>query len=99
MIRSTKIPPTIPDCTDELHELAVRWRHAIQLLRASIDTDPKLRSGLPCIKGTRITASQVLAQLAEGDSISEIADDMSIDQEMLKSFLDALSIILDRPHE
>lgn len=40
-----------------------------------ISVNPKIRSGKPCIKGTRITVYDVLEYLAGGMSEDEILDD------------------------
>jgi uncharacterized protein (DUF433 family) len=40
-----------------------------------ISINPKIRSGKPCISGTRITVSDVLSYLASGMSIEEIIKD------------------------
>ena len=40
-----------------------------------IETDSSKRFGKPCIKGTRITVSDILEMLAEGMSIDEILAD------------------------
>jgi uncharacterized protein (DUF433 family) len=40
-----------------------------------IGINPKIRSGKPCISGTRITVSDVLSYLASGMSIEEIIKD------------------------
>ena len=37
-----------------------------------ISINPKIRSGKPCVSGTRITVSDVLSYLASGMSIEEI---------------------------
>ncbi|HYE32936.1 MAG TPA: DUF433 domain-containing protein [Methylomirabilota bacterium] len=37
--------------------------------------DPLVRSGKPCVRGTRITVSDVLDYLGGGMSISEVLDD------------------------
>jgi uncharacterized protein (DUF433 family) len=44
-------------------------------LLSYISVDQDIRSGKPCIKGTRITVSDILQWLASGMSISEILDD------------------------
>ena len=41
----------------------------------NISINPEIRSGKPCIIGTRITVSDVLNYLASGMSISEIIKD------------------------
>jgi uncharacterized protein (DUF433 family) len=40
-----------------------------------ITIDPRLRSGKPCIKGTRIAVADVLDYLGEGMTTAEILDD------------------------
>ena len=54
-----------------------------------ISVDPHIRSGEPCIAGTRITCGQIIAQLAEGDSIDQIVEDFngSFTKETIVSFL------------
>ena len=40
-----------------------------------ISIDPDRMQGLPCIRGTRVTVSAVLGQLAAGRSIDDIIED------------------------
>jgi len=40
-----------------------------------ITVDPLRMGGLPCIRGTRVTVSMVLGQLAAGVSIDELLED------------------------
>lgn len=40
-----------------------------------ISINPQIRSGKPCISGTRITVSDVLSYLASGMSMEEIVED------------------------
>lgn len=40
-----------------------------------IAIDPQIRSGKPCIKGTRIAVADVLDYLGAGMTIAEILDD------------------------
>jgi uncharacterized protein (DUF433 family) len=40
-----------------------------------ITVDPARMRGLPCIRGTRITVSAVLGQLAAGQSIDDVLAD------------------------
>jgi uncharacterized protein (DUF433 family) len=49
--------------------------------------------------GPRITAAQIVAQIAEGESIDEIARDLSLDREILSRFVGAISVVLDRAPE
>jgi len=47
-------------------------------LLSYISIDPEIRSGKPCIKGTRITVGDILQWLASGMSIPEILDDFPL---------------------
>ena len=47
-------------------------------LLSYISIDPDIRSGKPCIKGTRITVGDILQRLASGMSFSEILDDFPL---------------------
>jgi uncharacterized protein (DUF433 family) len=40
-----------------------------------IAVDPARMQGLPCVRGTRVTVSAVLGQLAAGQSIDEVLVD------------------------
>jgi uncharacterized protein (DUF433 family) len=40
-----------------------------------ISIDPNRMQGLPCIRGTRVTVSAVLGQLAAGRSIDDVIED------------------------
>lgn len=43
--------------------------------RQSISLDPLVRSGKPCIRGTRIAVADVLDYLGGGMTVAEIVDD------------------------
>ncbi len=43
--------------------------------RSIITVEPGKRSGKPCIRGMRITVSDILEYLASGMSVQEILDD------------------------
>jgi len=47
-------------------------------LLSYITIDPDVRSGKPCIKGTRITVGDILQWLASGMSFAEILDDFPL---------------------
>lgn len=40
-----------------------------------ISIDPDRMQGLPCIRGTRVTVSAILGQLAAGRSVDEVLED------------------------
>jgi len=47
-------------------------------LLSYIAIDSGVRSGKPCIKGTRITVGDILQYLASGMGVSEILDDFPL---------------------
>jgi uncharacterized protein (DUF433 family) len=52
-----------------------------------ISINPKIRSGKPCISGTRITVSDVLSYLASGMSMEEIIEDFpTLNKEKISEF-------------
>lgn len=77
--------------------LADRVNYATLLLCDSVEIDPDIRSGVPVLRGTRVPLSQALAEIAEGSSIVEIADDMEIDVSTIRGFIEGFSVWMDRP--
>ena len=88
-----KRQPPLPN-EDRLAERAF-W--AASVLRDSVDVDPARRSGVPVLKGTRFTVAQLFAELAEGRSVVEVADDFELDLDTIKNLLHGFSAHLDRP--
>lgn len=43
--------------------------------RERITIDPQVRSGKPCVRGTRITVADVLDYLGGGMSVAEVLED------------------------
>jgi len=58
---------------------------------AFIDVDPNMRGGLPVVRGTRFPLARVLAELAEGRTLHELAADMDLDGETVREVLRALA--------
>ena len=52
-----------------------------------ITTEPEMRSGKPCIKGTRITVYDVLEHLAGGVSEDKILDFPSLERDDIRAVL------------
>jgi uncharacterized protein (DUF433 family) len=64
-----------------------------------IVVDPKMLGGKPTIRGTRLSASLILACLAEGMSAEEIEDHYGpFPHEAIPEVLKAASELLDSPH-
>src|SRR5208337_2628622 len=65
-------------------------------LSSVVDVDPERCAGVPVLAGTRFTVSQVFAELADGRSIYELADNFDIDAVVLESLLNGMSSIFNR---
>lgn len=78
-------------------EMLARTRSAVLLLKDSIEVDPQKRGGVPVLRGTRFTVAQVLAEIAEGRSVAELAEDFDLDPALLKKFLEGLAQSFDSP--
>ncbi len=64
-----------------------------------IVVDPEMLGAKPAIRGIRLSASLILACLAEGMSAEEIEDDHSpFPHEAIPEVLKAASELLDSPH-
>lgn len=56
--------------------------------RECISIDPEVRSGKPCLCGTRITVSDVLSYLAAGMSHEDIISDFpALDEDKIRACL------------
>lgn len=77
--------------------VAERMRYAALTLRNLVEVDPDKRGGVPVLKGTRMTVAQLIAELAEDRSVSQIAAAYRLDKEQIKEVLESLSIYMDRP--
>ena len=88
----------VPTVVQDKGLLAARkMNRALERLREFIDIDPARRTGIPVIKGTRFRVSQLFAQLADGDSISDLEDNLELDRALLQNLLHALSVVIDQP--
>ena len=90
-------PPKGVHIADLDESILDRLRAALRMLSLSVDVDPDIRSGVPVLKGTRFPVSHLLAELADDQDVSEIADAWDLDSEVIKKVLRGLSISLDRP--
>ncbi|HJT36505.1 MAG TPA: DUF433 domain-containing protein [Pirellulales bacterium] len=91
-------PSTLNNATSTNGEaLAERLSVAIRLLNDSIEIDPGVLGGVPVVRGTRVSVARVLAEIADNSSISEVADNLEIDSQLLKNIVEGFSISLDQP--
>lgn len=64
-----------------------------------IEVDPNKMGGLPCVRGTTLTLSQLLHDLAAGRGVYTIADDHGVDYETVATVLRDLAATFDcKPH-
>ncbi len=62
-----------------------------------IKIDPQIMSGVPVIMNTRFPVAQLLAEMAEGRTVKEIADDFDLPFGDCINAIDELSIYLNKP--
>ncbi len=60
---------------ERLVEPGGHGRYSAGMAFERITVDPARMRGLPCIRGTRVTVSAVLGQLAAGRSVEQLLDD------------------------
>ncbi len=77
--------------------LAERARSALSILQDCTEVNPKKCGGVPVLRGTRLPLAQVLAEIADGRSVSELAEDFELEPALIRGFLEGMAIILDRP--
>jgi uncharacterized protein (DUF433 family) len=94
-------PASVPESGPASHEewLAERARYAVSMLRDCTEVNPQKCGGVPVLKGTRLSLAQVLAEIAEGRSVSELAEDFELEPALIKEFLEGMAIALDRPFQ
>ncbi|MFM9959958.1 MAG: DUF433 domain-containing protein [Planctomycetaceae bacterium] len=76
--------------------IAKRSAHALRELQECVEIDPAKRCGRPVLKGTRMSIAQLLAELGEGRSTFEVADDFGLDAALVNKFVSGLAGCLDR---
>jgi uncharacterized protein (DUF433 family) len=63
----------------------------------AIQVDPHRHSGFPCLPGTRFPLSRVVAEIADGPSVGELAGQFDLDSAVIQAALRELARWLDRP--
>jgi uncharacterized protein (DUF433 family) len=62
-----------------------------------VEIHPQKLGGVPVIRGTRFSISQLLGELGDNNSVSIIAENYEVDEQVLKNFLHALAVYINRP--
>ena len=76
--------------------LAERADYAARELHECVEFDPAKRCAIPVLLGTRMSVAQLLAELGEGRSTAEVAEDFDLDANLVKRFVCGLAVCLDR---
>jgi uncharacterized protein (DUF433 family) len=96
---STHLSSRLPE--QEFSDPSNRWAEraslALSALGGMVDADPAKAGGVPVVKGSRFPVSQLLAELADGSNVQEIAENYELDPELLSSLLHALAVYLNKP--
>ncbi|HYV34165.1 MAG TPA: DUF433 domain-containing protein [Gemmataceae bacterium] len=80
-----------------IDDLLTKTRHAMLALKDCVEVNPLKRGGAPVLVGTRFTVAQLLAELAAGRSVAEIAEDFDLALNTIERLLDGLALSLDGP--
>lgn len=72
--------------------------HGLQTLNDTIEISPILRGGIPVLRGTRFTVSQLLAELANTCGPAEIAENFELDEEQIIAFLNGLALVTHKSY-
>jgi uncharacterized protein (DUF433 family) len=78
-------------------EDAERILYALNMFQENATVNKKVRGGIPVVKDTRMAVSEVLAEIADGSSVAEVADNWDLDKDTLVNIIKAISIMLDVP--
>ena len=77
--------------------VAEQVRQAMLALRDCIEFSPYKMGGVPVLKGTRFPVAQIFAQLADGDTVAELAENFELESERISTLLHALAAYINRP--
>lgn len=68
-----------------------------QALKRLVDCDPRILGGKYVLPGTRFPLYRILADIADDASVSEIAEDYSLDPEQIKGLFQYAAAALEKP--
>ena len=83
-----------PSCINESDQIC-KWQSPLPP-NDFIDSHPDLRSGVPVLKGTRLTIAQILTELADQHSVDKVAEAFGIDVQQICKILEMVGFSLDR---
>jgi uncharacterized protein (DUF433 family) len=76
--------------------LAHRVASAVRELDECVERNPARLGGVPVLKGSRISVSQILAELGEGLNADEIGADFDLDASLVRKLVQSLATSLDQ---
>jgi uncharacterized protein (DUF433 family) len=74
-----------------------RLTYAAHSLNGVIEISADRGGGLPVLAGTRFTISRIIAELADGMSVSKLSREFNLDKKKISELLHGIAIIFDRP--
>jgi uncharacterized protein (DUF433 family) len=77
--------------------LSMRLTFAAHALKELVEIDSDKARGVPVLAGTRFKIARILAELADGMTVSKMAREFSLDKGKIVELLRNLAIQLDRP--
>lgn len=77
--------------------LEQRAQQALRTLVDCVEIDSQKLGGVPVLARTRFSVAQLFGELADSDAIAEIADNFDVDEELLRRFLHAFAVCVDKP--
>ena len=81
-----------------LYYLECQFR-GLQELSGVVVCNPQIKGGVPVMRGTRFTASQVIAEIAESDAVAEVGHNLSLSKDDVTGLLNGISLLLMQPRE
>lgn len=76
--------------------VSMRLTYAASMLKETVEINPDKAHGAPVLTGTRFKIARVLAELADGMTVSKMAKEFDLNKSMIVKLLHGLAIQLDR---
>jgi uncharacterized protein (DUF433 family) len=77
--------------------MSMRLTHAAYILKEVVEINPDKAHGVPVLAGTRFKIARILAELADGMTVSKISREFDLDKAKIEKLLHGIAIKLDRP--
>lgn len=77
--------------------MSVRLTTAAHMLRSVVEIDPNRAGGVPVLIGTRFTVARIIAELADGMTVTRLSRQYDLNKDHITELLHGISILFDRP--